>query len=181
MVFQRRHFNRFIYRVDAFGKKYSEWFTVPPKSDTWDDQIKFNGWKDLVLNSPGNRNTIDDIDEFNAASGHKLEMYFSTKEESEVLRKAIKEQFNIIVSDIRNQYPVGIFNGIASTDNYIFTGGKSAIDLYSIGEDNSFNIFELKAEKNVKVGILSELFFYSCLIRDTISGKIRRKIISPDL
>lgn len=167
-----RHFNRFLYRVDAFSKQYSKWFTVLNKQNSWEDRIKQEGWGDLVLNSIGNRSIINKIDKNEAKSEHDLETYFASKW-SEKLRKAVKEHFNIEIGDIKNQYPVGIFNNQVKAENYIFTGGKSAIDLYSIVDNNSFNIFELKTENNVKVGILSELFFYSSLIKDVIDGKFR--------
>lgn len=162
-----RHFNRFLYRVYTFTKKYSEWFSVSNQKESWKDRIVNNGWNKLVLNSSGNRIIKNKIKGDGFESEHELEAYFTGKG-SERLRQAIIERFNIKLGEIRNQYPIGIFNNVVSSENYVFTGGKSAIDLYSIEEGKSFNIFELKGEGNIKVGILSELFFYSSLIKDTM-------------
>lgn len=171
---ERRHYNRFLYRVAAFSKLYSLWFRVLHKETSWEEQVSRNNWGTLILNSPGNRDVINEIEDFDPASEHNLEIYFTTVGSGK-LRQAVKEQFNIQLGEIKNQYPVGLFNHVVSKESYIFTGGKSAIDLYSIADDHSFNIFELKGEENVKVGILSELFFYSLIIRDVMDKKIKNE------
>lgn len=166
-----RNFNRFIYRIDAFRKRYSDWFSVLNTQYDWENRILKEGWGDLILNSVGKRNKTYDIIKNNKSQSERdLEIYF-TLDGSKKLKRVIKDRFNIELGDIENQYPVGVFNNQVKKDNYIFTGAKSAIDLYSIGKDNSFNIFELKGRKNVKIGILSEIFFYSSLIMDVIDGK----------
>ena len=51
-----------------------------------------------------------------------------------------------------------------------FAGRASAIDLWGIN-DNTISIFELKYQ-NKMVGIISELFLYTNIIHDMISGRI---------
>jgi hypothetical protein len=106
------------------------------------------------------------------ASEHSIEEFF-VGQGSQKLKETVKQQFNIELGQINNQYPVGVFNGKVSRETHVFTGGKSAIDLYSIAPGDSFNIFELKAENNVQVGIISELFFYASLIKDLSKGKFK--------
>lgn len=163
-----RHFNRFIYRVDTFERIYGSWFSVVNKNSVWEERVKEYGWEQLILNEMGDRKEVfKEIDKYAVESEHDIEQVF-VKHKGKVLKKAIKDQFQIELGDVGNQYPVGVFNNKVNKENAIFTGGKSAIDLYANGKDGSFNIFELKAEGNHMVGIVSELFFYSSLIRDVI-------------
>jgi hypothetical protein len=70
------------------------------------------------------------------------------------------------------QTPVGVFDGPPTRAGAIFTGGKSAIDLVGIGNDGALWLLELKTADNIKVGALSELFFYSMVLQDARTGKI---------
>lgn len=169
-----RHFNRFIYRVDTFQNQYSDWFIVENKNSRWEDRIIKQGWENLVLNEMGERNPVDSAHQYEFKNEHGLETYFANSGQ-ENLRAVVKKQFNIELGDIKNQYPVGVFSNEVSKQSAVFTGGKSAIDLYSTSKDNSFNIFELKIENNVEIGIISELFFYSSLIRDAVAGNFKSK------
>lgn len=163
-----KHFNRFLYRVDRFENIYGNWFKAP-KKDRWNEQIKTKGWNQLVLNKPGNR-TVDEAKEYALSSEHSIESYFTSNDR---LKKEIIK-YGIELDYIHNQFPVGVFNEVANSKKAVFNGGKSAIDLYGEDKKNgSFNIFELKAENNVKIGIVSELFFYTSIIKDAIEGKIQ--------
>jgi hypothetical protein len=70
------------------------------------------------------------------------------------------------------QMPVGVFDGPPSRAGAIFTGGKSAIDLVGLGADGALWLLELKTLRNIKVGALSELFFYSMVLDDARHGRI---------
>ena len=70
------------------------------------------------------------------------------------------------------QMPVGVFDGPPSRGGAIFTGGKSAIDLVGLGADGALWLLELKTARNIKVGALSELFFYSMVLNDARQGRI---------
>ncbi|MEI6767146.1 MAG: hypothetical protein WCM76_16065 [Bacteroidota bacterium] len=68
------------------------------------------------------------------------------------------------------QLPVGVFKEQVSIKTAIFSRGKSAIDIWGISEDNALLIFELKAEQNDKVGIISEIYFYANVMRLVKNG-----------
>jgi hypothetical protein len=70
------------------------------------------------------------------------------------------------------QWPVGLFHDSVADGNYVFTGGKSAIDLIAVDGDTLL-LFELKNGKNAKAGALSETFFYACVMRDALLGNFR--------
>lgn len=168
-----RHFNRFIFRLDHFKNQYGDWFKIanPENENRWGDLIKTQGWTKLILNKSSDDRSDGSNNELDLKLEKHLEEYFRGKGSNKLISK-IKE-YDIEVTEIKNQLPVGLFHDKVEQKNYIFTGGKSAIDLYSEGvEYKSFNIFELKAESNVKVGIISETFFYASIIKDAIDGII---------
>ena len=70
------------------------------------------------------------------------------------------------------QMPVGVYDGPPKTGGAIFTGGKSAIDLVGIGQDASLWLLELKTAANVKIGAVSELFFYAMVLQDVRKRRI---------
>ena len=70
---------------------------------------------------------------------------------------------------VMRQWPVGLFNENVSRDNRVFSGGKSAIDLMGI-RGRTLVLVELKKRGNDKVGALSELIFYSSVMRDALKG-----------
>ncbi|MHA1886774.1 MAG: hypothetical protein ACTSX0_02005 [Promethearchaeota archaeon] len=74
------------------------------------------------------------------------------------------------IDSINNQLPVGIFKEKISNTTKIFTGSKSAIDIWAT-KRNCFYIFELKKNENKPLGILSEMFFYSFVIYDLLTEK----------
>jgi hypothetical protein len=69
------------------------------------------------------------------------------------------------------QFPVGVFAGSVARANRVFTGGKSAIDILGIDDSRTLWLFELKARTNLRVGALSELFFYSAVIHDVLTDR----------
>lgn len=81
------------------------------------------------------------------------------------------------------QMPVGVFDGLPSRAGAIFTGGKSAIDLLGLADDGALWVLELKTARNIKVGALSELFFYSMVLHDARLGRIgfHDKVAGPRL
>jgi hypothetical protein len=74
---------------------------------------------------------------------------------------------------IERQLPVGLFKGRVARGNEIFTRGKSAIDLWGVNKENDLLIFELKAGNNARVGIISELFFYVCVMQELKNGRFK--------
>lgn len=69
--------------------------------------------------------------------------------------------------NVYRQLPAGLFEESVARDNAVFTGGKSAIDLWSVN-GNTINIIELKTN-NPMIGIVTEIFFYSNYVYDLVS------------
>lgn len=167
-----RHFNRFLFRLDHFKSQYEDWFRIanPENENRWGYLIKTQGWTKLILNKSSDNRSNEISKELDLKLEKHLEQYFKGKGSNKLISKI--REYGIEITKIKNQLPVGLFYEKVGQENYIFTGGKSAIDLYGEGVDKSFNIFELKAESNVKVGIISETFFYASIIKDAIDGVI---------
>jgi hypothetical protein len=128
----------------------------------------------VILNEPSNERLPD----LNAASTAEREQSEAERDllikakrkssESELERKlysskAFKEHFYL--DKVGRQRPVGLFKNKVAVSNQIFPGGSSAIDL--IGSSRgTILVFELKKPGNIKVGVISELIFYTSVIRD---------------
>jgi hypothetical protein len=68
------------------------------------------------------------------------------------------------------QLPVCLFFNKQPYGKYsIFTGKRSAIDFWTV-TSKTLNIIELKKGDNTKIGVLSELFFYTCFTRDVFKS-----------
>ena len=148
------HYNRFLYRVVRFSETY-DWFTI---ADSLQDIIgRFKNNLSSLTNNFGNK----EPSEPNSRGEKYLEYMIVHKHEyaTEFKKKFGLEYFN-------HQLPVGVKRNGKS----FFTGRASAIDLWGRKGD-TISIFELKY-KNKMVGIISELFLYTCIIRDMIIGTI---------
>ena len=149
---KHENYNRFLFRVLQFQKMYS-WFNVSIKNIG--GVLNFSHVMqrpDLVMNYP-------DSFKQNSMSENKIE------DEIESLfvndpHKLLKTRFYL--ETLNQQLPVGVFLEKKSAKTRLFTGQKSAIDLWGLNADE-LSIFELKY-KNLRVGIISELFFYLYLM-----------------
>lgn len=146
------HYNRFLYRVLRFRETYS-WFCIDNSLEQ--ELAEFNKKLTNLSNNFGNK----EPSEPNSRGEKYLEYQIVHKYASEFIAKYKLDTFN-------HQLPVGVRNNNKS----FFTGGASAIDLYGLAGD-TISIFELKYD-NKMVGIISELFLYSNIIRDMIRGVI---------
>ncbi|MDE7153336.1 MAG: hypothetical protein K2O00_02675 [Muribaculaceae bacterium] len=149
------HYRRFLYRIIKFKESY-EWAEGNPL----DDQAKHDmenvyseiNQKKWVTNYPDSNSKED------AAKGEaRLERNLI-----ECLRK-ISEYAN-------HQLPVGLFYKDKCVKNERTPHKCSQIDLWSIKGD-TITVYELKKDDNRKVGIISELMFYTNIIKD-LSTKI---------
>ena len=146
------HYNRFLFRVLQFQKMFS-WFSVSKKSISEVQSFSHIIQRSyLVMNYPGSlkqssisENKIED----------KIESLFITESQ-----KLLKTRFNL--ETLNQQLPAGVFIEKKSAGTRLFTGQKSAIDLWGLNADE-LSIFELKY-KNIRVGIISELLFYLYLM-----------------
>ena len=154
----RRHYGRFLYRAMKFSDQYSGWFSLSPalkdRVENFRAYLRTNSFCNNVATGP-------------AGPGNKREsrMEALMVREWDRLLRPIAEQAGIVLTDVPGrQFPVGLFEGDDPEKAHVFTGGKSAIDLWATSGDNIV-IFELKV-RNVMVGILSELMFYANYMAD---------------
>jgi hypothetical protein len=161
------HYQRFLYRVSRFNDLFSNWFAVAPESLTHLDESKIKGL--VVFNAAKSPMDIPD----DKSKELTLEKYLA---ESGWLATT----FALNPDLVGRQFPVGLFQKTVSRDTKIFTGGKSAIDLVGIEDQpRRLWVFELKADGNQSMGIVSELFFYVSFMRDVIDLKFSPEGSSP--
>lgn len=166
---QKLHYERFLYRVKRFSQSY-DWLKVSDFNLSDLDELKIDKYSDreFVLNSPSKARdrriySVKDLSEYKES---ELEEYLVAVK-SEELKKVADLKY------IDNQFPVGCFDSVVSKNTKVFTGGKSAIDIWGISNSGEFCLFELKIPKNNKVGAISEMLFYSYIIQDILIGKIK--------
>jgi hypothetical protein len=151
------HLRRLEYRAAKWGALFP-WFTAPVVESA----------SDLVLNLA--REVREGADSNAAvvleqASENELELQFA-RDGGRALKAALG------LDHLARQLPVGTFVGVVSQATAHFPGRKASVDLWGVQGD-LLHLLELKKAKNTKAGALSELFFYSMLLRDVQSGVIR--------
>jgi hypothetical protein len=152
------HYQRFLYRVERFRSLFPDWFRPVPERP---EDARALGAGPFCLNAPGDRHEPTTRSDAESTREADLEKYLWKY-------TPFKNRFGL--EKVYRQLPVGLFDGpVPKKGNRIFTGGKSAIDLVGVG-DGALWLFELKAGKNIPAGILSELVFYTSVMRDAIPG-----------
>ena len=164
---ETQHYQRFLYRVDRFSESFP-WFGISTKNRNSLDRLKVRHNKELILNTPKKRK----IEQNNEPKElHKL----SESELEKYIIQNTQTSKNFVVTHnlelVSYQLPVGLFHDKVAKGNRIFSGKKSAIDIWGINNKNQFCLFELKTERNKKIGSISEMLFYSWIIHD-----IQRKL-----
>jgi hypothetical protein len=162
-VKNERHHQRFLYRVERFRSLF-DWFTVAPTDPFKQSQTLDS--KSLFLNVAGKRDK-NEARQKAASPENELECRLRTDAEFhrhyDFGQTAIKDR----------QFPVGLFSAPApSVESAVFPGGKGAIDLVCLDGSHLW-LFELKAKKNIPIGTITELLFYSSVMRDAIVGKFQ--------
>jgi hypothetical protein len=154
----QHHFMRFLYRVMKFQKQFGDWFKIANCNQEELDQFQREFLKIPKYNNPPGSDS-----DYNEKKGdeHILEKAFIHLEE---LRKKTGIDFSLF-----DQFPNGLFAYEISERNRVFNTGY--FDLWGIGENGHFNLFELKKPGNTKAGILSELFFYANYAYDLLFSK----------
>lgn len=159
---QRCHYQRFLYRAARFHSLFPEWFHLSRPVLPADAEAL--GVGPFHLNVPGYRvakgGTANDSAADESIREADLERHLCTS-------KGFEKHFGL--EKVDRQFPVGLFRDSVAKGNRIFTGAKSAIDLVGIGKQGLW-LFELKAGENIPAGILSELIFYTSVMRDAIPG-----------
>ena len=166
-----KHYQRFLYRVIRFSNAM-DWFVVADES-----QDHLNASK--VLDPTGTPKSGMFV--LNAPSKERMEKQAAqsartSKWSERALEMHLKHRPELLYAagcrgTMDRQLPVGVFKDKVKKDNSIFTGGKSAIDLWACDVDNkTVHLFELKAPGNKTVGAISELLFYSFVVHDFLAG-----------
>lgn len=164
------HYRRFLYRVLRFSEQYP-WFSVS-KSNI-DEVEKFK--RELHSLQNNNFSKIPEPKgDFDNLSETSVEYLLSSNLSSYIIK-----EYDLDFID--RQFPVGV----KKNKKKFFTSGLSAIDLWG-AKSETLTIIELKyipknkKSKNIKVGVISELFMYSCIMRDMITGFIARPDYTPN-
>lgn len=149
LYMEYRHYSRFLYRVLRFSQY--PWFhpsdRLRERADDFRGFLERYTFTNNVPSGPaGEKETLESI----------IEDYFSRDD-------ALKKRLN--ANEIFRQLPVGLFRGNVARENRVFTGGASAIDLWTVSGD-FLTVLELKAGGNKKMGALTELFFYANYVCD---------------
>lgn len=163
------HYKRFLYRVYKFREIFDGWFDVARKNKQLLDEVVDFDSDNYVLSAPGKvrEETIQPLRK--TTKENALEKQFLNE-----ARRILAEAAGLDIEKIDCQLPVGIFHREAKAKNEVFPRRKSAVDIWGIGKDSKIlNIFELKDSKNMKVGVISELFFYAMLMEDIQKGRIK--------
>ena len=156
------HYQRFLYRAKRFAELLQGRVEIENSALLSDLRLG----ADAVLGRPSVRQKPKlPVDPRGSES--EMEIYLSKVPEA---HGALRSAFRL--NAIERQLPVGVFKATKSDASRIFTGGKSAVDLIATGANKSLWLFELKLRNNIKVGALSELFFYSMILRDVQHGSL---------
>jgi hypothetical protein len=177
-VNEKRHYERFLFRAKSFMDNVG-WFEIDSSCipELHKSSIKPGG--KYLLNKPGkprprsmaNKPVLKDLSE-------------SALEKLIVSDNAIASRLLKIsgASQIDNQLPLGVFNGSISASSMIFTGGKSAVDIWGLGPKKKvLKLYELKKYGAEQVGILSELLFYCFVFRSLQIGAFSYPDSSSDI
>lgn len=161
------HYGRFLYRALRFFEQYKSWFSLEESLDRVVTKFKDNY---LENKSVFLCNNVPDKE---AGKNGKIECYIEalmaeTGKEAFLnsLKKAKNEEDINPKQQVYRQLPVGLFSGSVDDNRKVFTGGASAIDLWTL-KDDALQVVELKAD-NKMVGIITEIFFYSNYMYDLL-------------
>jgi hypothetical protein len=155
-----QHYQRFLFRLKKF-KDLFNWFSIIPMRESDLDKLGIKVSGKYYITSPKKIRETPEKDscktiEEALQDEHKLECFI--KDNPDLLLKLLGIEY----SD--RQFPVGLFHEIVSKGTEIFPRANSAIDLWGVDNKQGFFLFELKRDKAQKMGIFSELFFYSSII-----------------
>ena len=149
------HYQRFLFRIKNFSRDFKSWFSIDKDCQILlERDLKIKQAEKYLLNIPSKRG-----DKVSQNPEAILEDRFVNGDLRESLMDISNADF------VCRQLPVGVFENKVSEETAIFTLKKSAIDIWGINKSNELLVFELKSYKNKKVGIISELYFYVCILQ----------------
>jgi len=122
----------------------------------------------FLVNVPGKRKVVKAPLRQKALkqmSENELEILFFIKPQNLLRSIGLSEG-----TEVLRQIPVGVFAQEVSKNTRVFPGLGGKVDLGAIDDTKGVWLFELKKPGNNKVGAISELLFYSHVIRDVQLG-----------
>lgn len=159
------HWNRFLYRAGRFCGQY-QWFILS-KELTGKIREAAEAFKKENIRYYNNVPKKAAGIKTNHNKENEIEAYLSEKDN---LKEVINDAGIFDGEEVYRQFPVGLFKDSVKKSNRAFTGGKSAIDLWSYKDDTVY-VIELKAS-NKMVGIITEIFFYANYMYDLLVNEI---------
>lgn len=163
----RLHYNRFLYRALRFSQQY-KWFSLSNRLaelvQSFDNYLSEK--KEFTNNVPNKEKDSKPFPkDTNKIREENVEDVFADPNRQNIKGETF---FNKYGNVLYRQLPVCLFEGNrAIADKAVFTGKKSAIDLWSC-DKTELNMFELKYD-NKMIGIITEVFFYANYLRDMFS------------
>lgn len=153
------HYARFLYRVRKFIENY-DWADADNREYIYDIN-----W--ISVNLP-EKEAFMNVEQLIEEYIKKCNEGKSTKKNPEKIEEIlfVKEKATSFKA-IANQLPMRVYS-----ESDMRTPG-SFLDVWALTYDNQLNIYELKAEGNKSVGIISELMFYVNVVNDLVSGKLK--------
>ncbi|HEX5150041.1 MAG TPA: hypothetical protein VFW07_01260 [Parafilimonas sp.] len=166
------HYQRFLFRLTCFIEDFKSWFSIDDSCKDLLNASKIKPGKIILVNMP--------LCERRNESSSNAESILETRFVNGNLKKCLMDITNADFLD--KQLPVGVFENEIKDKTRIFTGRKSAIDIWGFTKSNEditklkeLLVFELKAENNTKIGIITELYFYVCVLQKLQKGIFKYK------
>lgn len=163
------HYERFLYRLQRFDSLFGgDWFSyLDPTVALARSKVTLNKGR-LWLNVAGQKGKTQAVPPTTNVKTWTEDHWECHLASSAVDYLEREFQFGAACKD--QQFPVGLFSERTPTrGSAVFPGAKSAIDIVAIDGERLW-IFELKKTGNVGFGALSELMFYTSVMRDAATG-----------
>lgn len=170
---------RFLYRVSRFQMAFPEWVNVSEKNKVLIEKFKYKleeAKKNFkISNNVPKREASKWKENMNEEKDIETRFTHSKKGKKYLKEICLEAMPKINLTDkIYNQLPNGLFNIFndeePKDDRRIFPTGF--FDIWAIDDEGNLCIFELKKDKgNEKLGIISELFFYSVYAKEFLCDK----------
>ena len=170
------HWGRFLYRALRFSEQY-DWFILANKVKVQVEKFQLYLDRNIFTNNlPEGEAGVKETHN----NENVVEAMFADDVE-------IRKKYDFFGDNpVYRQLPVGLFRIVdasekrkmykCSKDTMVFTGGKSAIDLWTWNE-NKFEVIELKT-KNKMAGIITEIFFYTNYMYDFFVSNAKQFVLN---
>lgn len=146
------HYQRFLYRVAFFSELFPE-LSLSEENREDVERRKAKASDICYVNVP------------------KTEAALQAKDREAILERSLINE--VMDENTESQFPCGVFcePGEPKEVNKIFPGRRAAMDIVRVSKDTIF-VYELKERKNKSIGIVSELMFYTSILRDLCRGRM---------